>query len=198
MTTKAKIRKTQMILMTLFTLGVGLFIASGMSIQNRSDPSLTLQNDIEKKLKDLNLKLIEPRPSRALFKKVVIVDNMAYLSGHIPLTESGEIMRGKVGADVSVEQGAAAARQCALALLGSLRQELGSLNRVERLVKTTGMVNCTPDFTQQPEVINGCSQVLVDLLGEDLGRGTRAAVGMSSLPRGAICEIEMIFQLKEK
>ena len=118
--------------------------------------------------------------------------------GIISLSDQGEILKGKVGKDVDVVQGAAAAKQCALALLGSLRNEIGSLNRIERLVKTTGMVNCTADFTNQPEVINGCSQVVIDLLGEDRGRGVRAAVGMSSLPRGAICEIEMIFQLKRE
>lgn len=105
-------------------------------------------------------------------------------------------MTGKVGRDVEVEQAATAARQCGLALLATLRHELGSLNRVRRLVKTTGMVNSTDDFTRHPEVINGCSQLIVDVFGEENGKGTRAAVGMSSLPRGAICEIEMIFELK--
>ena len=77
-----------------------------------------------------------------------------------------------------------------------MRNEIGSLDKVERLVKTTGMVNSTDDFTQQPEVINGCSQLIVDIFGEDRGKGARAAVGMASLPRGAICEIEMMFKLK--
>jgi enamine deaminase RidA (YjgF/YER057c/UK114 family) len=106
-------------------------------------------------------------------------------------------MAGKVGRDVDVEQAANAARQCGIALLATLRHELGSLNRIRRLVKTTGMVNCTDDFTQQPEVINGCSQLIVDVFGNDNGKGARAAVGMSSLPRGAICEIEMIFELHD-
>ncbi len=153
--------------------------------------------DAEKRLAELGIKLPPPTRSLAIYKKIVVVDRMAYLSGHIPISEDGEIMRGKVGRDVTVEQANAAARRCGIALLATLRNEIGSLNRVSRLVKTTGMVNCTDDFTQQPEVVNGCSQLIVDLFGEDCGKGARAAVGMASLPRGAICEIEMIFELKD-
>ena len=126
----------------------------------------------------------------------MVVDKVAYLSGHIPFDVDGNIMKGKVGDDVDVEAGAAAAKRCALGLLATLKSEVGDLNKVKRLVKTTGMVNCTDDFTEQPEVVNGCSQVIVDLFGDDNGKGARAAVGMSSLPRGSICEIEMIFELK--
>lgn len=152
--------------------------------------------DAEKRITELGIKLVEPAKSLAIYKRIVIVDKMAYLSGHIPIDEKGQIMRGKVGANVDVEQGAEAAKRCAIGLLSTLRHGIGSLNKVERLVKTTGMVNCTDDFTQQPEVINGCSQLIVDIFGDDHGKGARAAVGMSSLPRGAICEIEMIFKLK--
>ncbi len=157
---------------------------------------LAVEVDVEKKLKTLGVKLTAPAKSLAIYKRIVIVDKMAYLSGHIPIDEKGQIMRGKVGAGVDVDHGAAAAKRCAIGLLSTLRHEIGSLNKVDRLVKTTGMVNCTDDFTEQPEVINGCSQLLVDLFGEDRGKGVRAAVGMSSLPRGSICEIEMIFKLK--
>lgn len=152
--------------------------------------------DAEERLQQLDLKLPEPSKSTAIFKRIVIVDDMAYLSGHIPIDADGMIMKGKVGAGVDVAKGAEAAKRCAIGLLATLRQETGSLNKIERLVKTTGMVNCTDDFTEQPEVINGCSQLLVDIFGDDRGKGARAAVGMSSLPRGAICEIEMIFKLK--
>ena len=179
------------------TLALLLFVAAGFTWQS-SIASNGVQDEIdaEKRLEALNLSLPKPTKSLAIFKKIVIVDKMAYLSGHIPIDEKGNIMKGKVGADIDVETGAQAAKRCAMALLGTLRNEIGSLNQVERLVKTTGMVNCTDDFTQQPEVVNGCSQLIVDVFGEDRGKGARAAVGMSSLPRGAICEIEMIFKLK--
>ena len=153
--------------------------------------------DAEKRLQELKLELPTPGKSLAIYKRVVIVDNIAYLSGHVPIDESGQIMKGKVGKDVDVAGGAAAARRCAIGLLATLRSEIGSLNKVKRLIKTTGMVNCTDDFTQQPEVVNGCSQLIVDIFGEDNGKGARAAVGMASLPRGSICEIEMIFELKK-
>ena len=153
--------------------------------------------DAEAKVKELGLELPKPSKSLAIYKRIVVVDNIAYLSGHIPINKEGQIMKGKVGADTDVAQGAKAAKRCALALLSTLKDEIGSLNKVKRLIKTTGMVNSTPDFTQQPEVINGCSQVIVDIWGDDFGKGARAAVGMASLPRGAICEIEMMFELKE-
>lgn len=149
----------------------------------------------EARLKEMGIELPAPAASLAIYKKIVVVDKMAYLSGHIPIDEEGKIMVGKVGKDVDVEFAATAARRCGIALLATLRGEVGSLNNVKRLVKTTGMVNCSPDVTQQPEVVNGCSQLIVDVFGEENGKGARAAVGMSSLPRGAICEIEMIFEL---
>ena len=153
--------------------------------------------DAEAKVKELGLELPKPSKSLAIYKRIVVVDNIAYLSGHIPINKEGQIMKGKVGADTNVAKGAQAAKRCALALLATLKDEIGSLNKVKRLIKTTGMVNSTPEFTEQPEVINGCSQVIVDIWGDDLGKGARAAVGMASLPRGAICEIEMIFELKK-
>ena len=153
--------------------------------------------DAEARVKELGLELPKPSKSLAIYKRIVVVDNIAYLSGHIPIDKDGQIMKGKVGADTDVAAGAKAAERCALGLLATLKNEIGSLNKVKRLIKTTGMVNSTPDLTEQPEVINGCSQVVVDIWGDDLGKGTRAAVGMASLPRGAICEIEMIFELKK-
>jgi len=108
-----------------------------------------------------------------------------------------EILTGKVGDNVSVEDAQAAACASAVGMLSSLKNQLGTLNRIKRLVKTTGMVNCTADFIQQPEVINGCSQLFVDVFGKEAGIGARSAVGMSSLPRGAIVEIEAIIELKD-
>lgn len=156
----------------------------------------TTSVDPERRIRNLGIELPAPTESLAIYKKIVIVDKMAYLSGHVPIDENGQIMKGKVGKDVDIDSAAKAARRCAIGLLATLRSEVESLNNVKRLVKTTGMVNCTPDETQQPEVINGCSQLIVDVFGDENGKGARAAVGMASLPRGAICEIEMIFELK--
>ncbi len=153
--------------------------------------------DAEKRIAELGLLLPTPSKSLAIYKRVVVVGNIAYLSGHIPIDAEGNILTGKVGENVDIDSANAAAKRCALGLLASLKQELGSLNKVRRLIKTTGMVNCTSEFTQHPEVVNGFSQVLVDIWGEDNGKGARAAVGMASLPRGAICEIEAIFELHE-
>ena len=177
-------------------LGYGLVLTPFASTP-WNPPTSSQEPDVEQRISELGISLPEPSKSLAIYKRIVVVDKMAYLSGHIPIDEAGEIMKGKVGLDVDIEKGAQAARRCGLALLSTLKNEIGSLNKVKRLVKTTGMVNCTSDFTQQPEVINGCSQLIVDIWGDDDGKGARAAVGMSSLPRGAICEIEMIFELKK-
>lgn len=157
-----------------------------------------LQEDYDKKLADMGFELPEVSEAVGIYKRVVVVGNMAYLAGHIPRTADGEIMRGKVGADVDLEQAQEAARRSALAMLASLEAELGTLNKVKRLVKTTGMVNCTPDFTDQPKVINGCSELIRELFGQENGVGARAAVGMSSLPAGAIVEIEAIFEIQSE
>ncbi len=132
----------------------------------------------------------------AIYKRAVVVDHLVYLAGHIPFDAKGDVMTGKVGVDVSLAEAEAAAERCGLAMLATLKAELGSLNRVKRLVKTTGMVNCAPNFTDQSLVINGCSRLFQDVFGEENGVGARCAVGMSSLPRGAIVEIEAIFELK--
>lgn len=154
------------------------------------------QDDFDGRLAQMGHELPPTSKPVGIYKPVVIVGNMAYLSGHIPRDASGEIMRGKLGDGVSIERGQQAAQRCGLAMLASLKAELGSLNRVKRLVRTAGMVNSTPDFTDQPRVVNGCSQLFKDLFGDDRGVGARAAVGMSSLPAGAICEIQAIFELK--
>ncbi len=169
----------------------------GSNTINAPGLSVTDRQDLDQRLRDLGVDLPSPSPSLAIYKRVVIVGNIAYVSGHIPLDESGTILAGKLGDNVEVEQGRAAARRCAIGVLASLKQELGSLNKIKRLIKTNGMVNCTSDFVQQPEVINGFSQLLVDLLGDESGMGARAAVGMVSLPRGAICEVDAIFELHD-
>jgi enamine deaminase RidA (YjgF/YER057c/UK114 family) len=111
------------------------------------------------------------------------------------LKPDGSIMTGRVGADVDQEGGKHAAEAAGLAILATLRANLGSLDRVKRVVKTLGMVNCTPEFTNHPEVINGCSELWKKIWGDDHGVGARSAVGMGSLPRNTTIEVEAIFEL---
>lgn len=150
----------------------------------------------EEKLKQLNLGL-PPAPKPAgLYKPVLVVGNMAYVSGHAPLMADGSTMKGRVGQDVDQQAGYAAARQTGLAMLATLRAGLGSLDRVQRLVKTLGMVNAAPDFENHPAVINGFSELLAEVFGPDNGVGARSAVGMGSLPMNITVEIEAQFELK--
>ncbi len=149
----------------------------------------------EKKLAELGL-VLPPAPKPVgLYKPMLIVGNLAYLSGHGPLKNDGTLIIGRVGDDMTQEQGKEAARQVGLAMLATLRSGLGSLDRVVRLVKLLGLVRCTDAFDQQPAVVNGCSQLFVDLYGSDLGVGTRSAMGTNALPSGIAVEIEGIFEI---
>ncbi len=150
---------------------------------------------IEAKLAQLGLTLPPAAKPLGLYRPIIVDDGMAYLSGHIPVEADGSPVTGRLGQDIDQETGAAIARQVGLAMLATLQAELGSLDRVERLIKLTGFVNCTPDFTAQPAVINGCSQLLADLLGPERGTGARSAVGAASLPLGVPVEIEAIFRV---
>lgn len=126
----------------------------------------------------------------------VRVDNMLYVSGYEPRKADGGPLVGKLGKDLDVKEGYQASRQVALLVLGVVRAELGSLDKVVRLVKTFGMVNCMPNFTQTPQVINGFNDLMVEIFGEKAGKGARSAIGMNSLPDGSAVEIEAIFQVK--
>lgn len=150
---------------------------------------------IAARLQELNLQL-PPAPKPAgVYKPVVQVGNLIYVSGHGPLQADGSLIKGKVGIDLTQEEGYAAARQTGLAILASVQEFLGSLDRIERTIKTFGMVNCGPEFTQHPAVINGYSDLLRDLYGER-GVGARSAVGMGSLPGNIAVEIEVIFEIR--
>lgn len=139
---------------------------------------------------------LPPAPPRGgVYQPVVIVGNLAYVSGHGPYLGDGKYLTGRVGADLDLEAGQAAARQTGLALLATLKNELGSLDRVKRVVKLLGMVNSTPDFPDHPKVINGCSELFGEIWGEECGIGARSAVGMGSLPGNIAVEIEGIFEL---
>jgi enamine deaminase RidA (YjgF/YER057c/UK114 family) len=147
------------------------------------------------KLVELKLQLPPiPKPG-GVYKPVVTVGNLAYVSGHVSLNSEGKIMTGRVGADVDEAGGKKAAEAAGLAILASLRANLGSLDKIKRVIKTLGMVNSTAEFTNHPEVINGCSELFAKLWGQDHGIGARSAVGMGSLPRNATVEVEVIFEL---
>lgn len=150
----------------------------------------------EQRLAELQL-LLPPAPKPvAVYKTMVIVDRLAYVSGHGPLREDRTLITGVVGRDVSLDQGRAAARQVGLAILATLREQLGKLDRVKRLVKVLGMVNSAPDFYDHPKVINGCSELFAEFWGAENGIGARSAVGMGSLPGNIAVEIEVIFELE--
>jgi enamine deaminase RidA (YjgF/YER057c/UK114 family) len=150
----------------------------------------------EDRVVELKLEL-PPAPKPAgVYKPVVIVGNLAYVSGHGPLKSDGTMITGRVGDEVDEAQGIAAARQTGLAILASLRAALGSLNRVKRVIKTLGMVNSTPDFRNHPKVINGYSELMAEVFGADHGVGARSAVGMGSLPGNITTEVEVIVEIE--
>jgi enamine deaminase RidA (YjgF/YER057c/UK114 family) len=149
----------------------------------------------ETQVAELKLELPPAPKPVAVYKPVVVVGNLAYVSGHGPLKPDRSLMTGRVGDQVNSEFGKAAARQTGLAILATLRERLGSLDRVKRVVKVLGMVNCTPDFRDHPAVINGCSELFRDVFGEENGIGARSAVGMGSLPGNISVEIEAIFEI---
>ena len=150
----------------------------------------------EANIKQLNLTL-PPAPAPAgVYKPVVLQGNLAYVSGQGPVTQDGSLLTGRVGADVDKEQGKLAARQVGLTMLATLKSQIGSLDRIARVIKILGMVNSTADFGEHPYVINGCSELFAEVFGSDNGIGARSAVGMGSLPGNITVEIEAIFELK--
>lgn len=166
-------------------------IAYGMIPRIMSTPLSSPDN----RLRELGL-LLPPAPKPvAVYRPVVISGGLAYVSGHGPLKADRSLITGRVGADLDVAAGALAARQVGLAILATLRAELGSLDRVARVIKVLGMVNATPDFRDHPSVINGCSELFAEIWGPDRGIGARSAVGMGSLPNDIAVEIEGIFEL---
>jgi enamine deaminase RidA (YjgF/YER057c/UK114 family) len=150
----------------------------------------------EQRLADLKVTLpAAPKPV-AVYKPVVVIGNLAYVSGHGPLRTDGSLITGVVGKDLDLAAGQAAARQVGLAILATLREHFGSLDRVGRLIKVLGMVNSAPDFYEHPKVINGCSELFAAVWGPDDGIGARSAVGMGPLPGNIAVEIEAIFELR--
>lgn len=151
----------------------------------------------EAQLTALKIALPPAPPKGGVYKPVVIAGGLVYLSGHGPYLNDGGMIRGKVGEDLDLAEANAAARQTGLAMLATLQKELGSLDRIKRVIKLLGMVNATPEFTDHPKVINGCSELFAQVWGDDHGIGARSAVGMGSLPGNIAVEIEGIFELVE-
>lgn len=149
----------------------------------------------EAKLAALGHTLPVVNPPIANYVPAVRTGNLIFLAGHIPRDAEGKVMAGKVGRDATEPMANAAARQTALALLATLKKEIGELSRVKRIVRVGGFVNAVDDFKAQPQVINGCSDLLVAVFGER-GKHARAALGVASLPLGAVVEIEMIVEVE--
>lgn len=149
----------------------------------------------ETRVQELHLSLPNPPKPVAKYKTALQVGNLLYVSGHGPLKVDGKQITGKVGADLNLEQGKEAARVVGLAILSTVRNTLGSLDKVKRLVKTLGMVNAASDFKDHPQVINGFSELMAEVFGDDAGVGTRSAVGMGSLPGNIAVEVECLFEV---
>jgi enamine deaminase RidA (YjgF/YER057c/UK114 family) len=149
----------------------------------------------EARIQQLGLELPPAPAPVGLYVPVVVVDNMAFLSGHGPLRCDGTFITGRVGAELDWHGGYEAARQTALAMLATLRSSLGSLDRVRRVVRIAGFVNCPPDFDQQPAVINGASELFRDVFGTQRGVGARMAMGSNALPNNIAVEIDGLFQV---
>ncbi len=153
-----------------------------------------MNNSTSEKVKELQL-LFPPAPKPAgVYRPVLLVDKFLYVSGQGPVNNDGTLMQGRLGDNLSVEEGKLAARQAGLTMLSTIQTHFGSLDKIKRVVKVLGMVNCTPDFIQQPAVINGFSELMADVFGRENGIGARSAVGMM-LPDGIPVEVEAMFEL---
>lgn len=152
---------------------------------------------VEEKLKALGLELPPAPPLGGIYHPVVVAGNYLYVSGQGPLKNDAQLIKGKVGRDLTLDEGQLAARQVGLTMLATIKAQIGDLGKIKRLIKTLGMVNCFPEFELHPQTINGFSQLMVDIFGEENGKGARSAVGMS-LPGNIAVEVECIFELYEE
>ena len=179
-----------------------LLLGCGQNEVNQAEPAAAMttqqaEADPEARLQALGIELPTPPAPVANYVRSVRTGNLVFLAGHGPLKPEGGYVTGKVGRDLTIEQGYEAARLTGIALLASLKAEIGDLGKVTRIVKVLGMVNATEDFTEQPQVINGFSDLIVEVFGETRGKHARAAVGMASLPIGIAVEIEMVVEVAD-
>lgn len=176
----------------LGTLSLALLVLLAW-VAVRSAPAAP-QFDPEARLAELGVVLVEPDPPVANYVRTVRTGNLVFVAGHGPTLPEGGWMTGQVGSERTIEEGYEAARLTAISILSSLKAELGDLSRIRRIVRVFGMVNAVEGFGEQPEVINGASDLLVEVFGER-GKHARAAVGMASLPRNITVEIEMVVEI---
>lgn len=149
----------------------------------------------DQRFEQLNLVLPPPPKPLGVYKPFLIVGTMAYVSGHGTVKEDGTLIIGRIGKDLTQEEGKLAAQQVGLAILATLKANLGSFNKIKRVVKVLGMVNAVLEFERHPFIINGCSELFAKIWGEENGVGVRSAVGMASLPDNIPVEIEAMFEL---
>lgn len=150
----------------------------------------------EEILTELNLELPPAPKPLGVYRPFLIDGKHAYVSGHGTVQSDGSLIMGRIGEDLDMEAGKLAARQVGLAILATLKENLGSLGKIKRVIKVLGMVNCTSDFEKHPYIINGCSELFAEVFGKENGIGVRSAVGMGSLPDNIPVEIEAMFELK--
>jgi len=175
-----------------FLLATGLFSAS----PSQASQTQSTQPDPETKLASLGIKLPAPTAPLANYVKAVRTGNLVFLAGHGPVKPNGDLVTGAVGRELTIEQGYDAARFAAIGLMTSLKAEIGDLRKVKRIVRLFGLVNCVDGFSEHSKVINGASDLLVEVFG-DKGRHARAAVGAASLPFNMAVEIEMIVDVSD-
>ena len=182
-------------LLYLFFLLILISCSQSPKEQNQK-PSITDSWDAEKRITELGIELPEASSPVANYVNAVRTGNLLFLSGKGPNLPEGGYVSGKVGQDLTIEEGRQAARLVGISQLAVLKAELGDLNRVKRIIKVLGMVNCGPEFTEQPQVINGFSDLMVEVFG-DKGKHARSAVGMNALPSNIAVEIELIVEIED-
>jgi enamine deaminase RidA (YjgF/YER057c/UK114 family) len=168
-----------------------------LAINLKTDQLRTYAMTHDDRFAQLHLQLPNPAKPVAKYKMAVITGKLMFLSGHGPARINPNTpVQGKVGAELTLEQGKESARAVALNMLATLKDQLGSLNKIKRLVKTLALVNCSPDFGDQPKVVNGFSELMAEVFGEENGVGARSAMGTNSLPGNMPVEVECIFELE--
>lgn len=153
-------------------------------------------NTADERFNKLGLTLPPAPKPMGVYKPFLQVGNLVYVSGHGTVREDGTLIKGRIGQDLTEDAGKSAAQQVGLAILATLKANLGSLDRIKRVIKVLGMVNCVPEFEKQPFIINGCSELFAKVWGDDNGVGVRSSVGMGSLPDNIPVEIEAVFELE--
>ncbi|MEP5612058.1 MAG: RidA family protein [Cyclobacteriaceae bacterium] len=180
----------------IVTIGALVMLSCAQNQPADKEPEALYDYDVEERVASLGITLTEPPPPVANYVNSVRTGNLVFMAGKGPNKPEGGYIAGKLGVDLTIEEGYEAGKLAAVAQLSALKAEIGDLNNVVRIVKVLGMVNSAPDFGDQPEVVNGFSDTMVAVFGER-GKHARAAVGMGSLPRGIAIEVEMIVEVQD-